>query len=67
MNGTELLSAQRWTKEVLVEGNQPYLWSPNWWPDDLGPFPQAKSVVKNLGVWMDADLTMEVTIKKLVS
>lgn len=45
--------------EVLCFGNDPTFWTPEWWPDTLGPLPLPRSKVKNLGVWVDQKLSFK--------
>lgn len=43
--------------EVMIFGNLAPVWSPRWWPSDLGPPPVPVSKVKNLGVLFDNKLS----------
>lgn len=44
--------------EIMLFGEAKVRWSPSWWPEVLGPAPNLKMVVKNLGVRIDQKLTL---------
>lgn len=44
--------------EVLKFGNNPHVWTPDWWPEDLGHCPTLSGKAKNVGVYVDTKITM---------
>lgn len=53
--------------EVVVFGNITNLWSPEWWPAELGHPPVPVVRAKNLGVILDSNLTFNDQISRVVS
>lgn len=53
--------------EVLIFGNNANLWSPAWWPDDLGSPPVPTTRAKNLRVIVDVNLSFKDHISKVIS
>lgn len=53
--------------EVVVFGNRPNFWSPDWWPEEMGEPPLPSLEVKNMGVIVDCNLSYGDHVSRVVS